>query len=208
MTRRASDPIKRAIDLVGSAVALVILSPLLVLAAAAVRVSLGRPILFRQDRTGRDGRRFKVAKLRTMRPAAPGADGPEHDAERLTKVGRVLRTTSIDELPTLWKVMTGRMSLVGPRPLPIRYEDRYSAEHARRRVVRPGITGWTQIRGRNALTWEQKLDLDIWYVDNRSLRLDLKILIATIPAVIAQRGISQDGHATMPEFEGTRGPGS
>lgn len=206
-TPRAYDTVKRAVDFAASAIGLILFSPLLVLAASAVLLSMGRPILFRQDRTGRNGRRFRVVKFRTMRSPAPGADGPEHDADRLTRVGRVLRATSIDELPTLWNVLLGAMSLIGPRPLPVRYQDRYGSDHSRRHEVRPGITGWAQVRGRNGLSWAQKFDLDVWYVDNRSLALDLKILVATLPAVVTRRGISQEGHATMPEFEGPRRDG-
>lgn len=168
--------------------------PLLALALLAVRVALGRPILFVQERTGLGGRPFRLVKLRTMREG----DGP--DDERLTRTGRWLRAASLDELPELWHVLRGEMSLVGPRPLPVRYLPRYTPEQARRHEVRPGITGWAQVNGRNTLTWEQKFEYDVWYVDHRSFWLDLKILWRTVWQVLARRGISAEGEATMGEF--------
>lgn len=198
---------KRALDLIVTSMGLLALLPVFACIGIAVWVSLGRPILYRQERTGRRGRRFDIIKFRTMHPAEPGKDGPEHDGERLTRVGRLLRAASLDELPTLLNVLLSDMSLVGPRPLPVRYETRYSPEQARRHTVRPGITGWAQVRGRNALTWDEKFKLDVWYVDHQSPALDLKILIQTVGAVIAGRGISQSGHATMPEFEPVRETG-
>lgn len=168
--------------------------PLLALALLAVRVALGRPILFVQERTGLGGRPFRLVKLRTMREG----DGP--DDERLTRTGRWLRAASLDELPELWHVLRGEMSLVGPRPLPVHYLPRYTPEQARRHEVRPGITGWAQVNGRNTLTWEQKFEYDVWYVDHRSFWLDLKILWRTVWQVLARRGISAEGEATMGEF--------
>ena len=153
---------------------------------------------------------FELVKFRTMRPAAPGDDGPESDGDRLTALGRVLRSTSLDELPTLLNVVRGDMSLVGPPPLPVRYLPRYSPDHARRHEVRPGVTGWAQVNGRNALSWDDQLDLDVWYVEHRSLRLDLRIIRDTVPGVMRREGIRADGHATRPEFPGpaSRRPGS
>ncbi|MDX9867301.1 MAG: sugar transferase [Kiritimatiellia bacterium] len=168
--------------------------PLLALALLAVRVALGRPIFFVQERTGLGGRPFRLVKLRTMREG----DGP--DDERLMRTGRWLRAASLDELPELWHVLRGEMSLVGPRPLPVRYLPRYTPEQARRHEVRPGITGWAQVNGRNTLTWEQKFEYDVWYVDHRSFWLDLKILWRTVWQVLARRGISAEGEATMGEF--------
>jgi len=176
------------------AVRLVLRVPLLMLAMGVVRAALGRPIFFVQERAGRDGRPFRLVKLRTMREG----DGP--DAERLTRAGRWLRATSLDELPELWNVLRGEMALVGPRPLPVRYLPRYSPQQARRHEVRPGITGWAQVNGRNTLTWEEKFAYDVWYVDHRSLWLDVKILWLTVWQVLARRGISAEGEATMGEL--------
>ena len=174
----------------------------LAILAVAVRLSMGSPVFWRQERSGKDGRPFSLAKIRTMRPAGPGEDGPERDEIRLTPLGRVLRAASLDELPSLWNVLVGDLSLVGPRPLPVRYRDRYSAEQARRLDVRPGLTGWAQISGRNDQSWGERFRLDLWYVENRSLRLDLLILLRTPLQVLRRRGIAQPGHATMPEFTG------
>jgi len=192
------DP-KRAIDLVLSAVALVALAPLLAGLALAVRLSMGSPVLFRQVRPGIGGKPFMLVKFRTMRDP-----GPEmmSDAERLTRFGRFLRRSSLDELPELWNILKGEMSLVGPRPLLMQYLDRYSPDQARRNEVRPGLTGWAQVNGRNAITWDEKFALDTWYVDNRSLQLDLKILWLTVRQVLARRGISPEGQEIMPEFMG------
>ncbi len=176
--------------------------PLLGLTAVAVRLAMGRPVFFRQMRPGLHGRPFPLLKFRTMRP------GPGSDAERLTPFGRRLRRTSLDELPELFNVLRGEMSLVGPRPLLTEYLPRYTPEQARRHEVRPGITGWAQIHGRNALSWEEKFRLDVWYVDHRSLRLDLRILLATLRQVARGAGINAGEHVTMPEFRGpaeTRG---
>lgn len=194
--------LKRGLDIAGSALALGALAPVIGLSAAAVKVSMGSPVIFRQERPGKHGIPFRLAKLRTMRSARPGEEGPEHDAARLGRLGRFLRATSIDELPTLWNVLRGDMSLVGPRPLLMRYLPRYSPEQARRHDVRPGVTGWAQVNGRNALGWDEKFALDVWYVDHRALWLDLYIMFATVLKVLKRDGISQTGHATMPEFRG------
>jgi sugar transferase EpsL len=195
---------KRAFDLAASACALVVLSPVLAATAVAVRLFIGSPILFRQLRPGLAGEPFEILKFRTMTDAR-GADGALlPDADRLTRFGRFLRASSLDELPELVNIARGEMSFVGPRPLLMQYLPLYTPEQARRHEVRPGLTGWAQVKGRNALDWEQKFALDTWYVENRSLWLDLKILALTVRAVIAREGISQAGEATMPVFEGTR----
>ena len=191
--------VKRLADISIAGAALAVGAPVLGGASLAVWATLGRPILFSQVRPGRDGRPFTVRKLRTMRA------GSGTDAERLTTLGRVLRGASLDELPQLWNVLRGDMSLVGPRPLLTAYLTRYSPEQARRHEVLPGITGWAQINGRNALSHEEKFRLDVWYVDNWSLTLDARILAATVLRVVSRSGISADGHATMPEFMGTLG---
>ncbi len=193
---------QRAVDLLGAGVGLGLTGPVMLGAAAAVRLTMGSPVLFRQPRPGYRGEVFQLAKFRTMRPPRPGEEGPEADAARLTPVGRFLRATSLDELPTLLSVLRGEMSLVGPRPLLVRYLDRYSAEQARRHDVRPGVTGWAQVNGRNSLSWNEKFALDTWYVDNRTLWRDAWILLLTVAKVFRREGISQEGHATMPEFMG------
>ena len=170
--------------------------PLLAVAALGVRIALGSPVLFRQERIGRGDRPFTILKLRTMRT------GEGTDAERLTPFGRFLRKTSLDELPQFFNVLKGEMSLVGPRPLPSAYLPLYSAEQRRRHEVRPGITGWAQVNGRNAITWKHRFELDVWYVDHRSLWLDLRIVLMTIAAVVTHRGISAEGEATIKAFTG------
>ena len=170
--------------------------PVAALVALAVLVLDGRPVLFRQERAGRGGRVFTMLKFRTMR------EGAGTDAARLTRLGRLLRATSLDELPQLLHVLSGKMALVGPRPLPAAYLPRYSPEQARRHEVRPGITGWAQANGRNALSWEEKFRLDVWYVDNRSLLLDLKILLLTVFRAASRDGINHPGSDTMEEFLG------
>ena len=193
---------KRLLDVGVSALALLLLSPLIALVVLAIRLSLGAPVLFRQVRPGYQARPFTILKFRTMKEAR-GADGELlPDAERLAGAGRLVRRLSLDELPQLWNVLRGDMSLVGPRPLLLEYLDRYSPEQARRHEVRPGITGWAQIHGRNAITWEQKFALDVWYVGHRSLWLDVRILAATVWRVLTRHGVSQEGHATMPHFMG------
>ncbi|WP_325049196.1 sugar transferase [Micromonospora deserti] len=193
---------KRTIDLVAAAVLLLLAAPLILMVAALVAAGLGRPVLFRQRRAGRHGQVFELVKFRTMLPPDPQR-GRVRDGDRLTPLGRFLRSTSLDELPTLWNVLRGDMSLVGPRPLLTEYLERYSPRQARRHEVRPGITGLAQVRGRNSLSWEEKLDLDVWYVDHRNLRLDLSILAATFRTVLRREGISAEGSATAPEFLGT-----
>lgn len=193
---------KRCIDVVGAAIALILLSPLLVVLAVIVRCKLGSPVLFRQQRPGLRGRPFQMLKFRTMTDDTDEHGGLLPDSERLTRLGRFLRSTSLDELPELFNVLRGEMSLVGPRPLLTEYLDRYTPEQARRHDVRPGITGWAQINGRNAISWDKKFELDIWYVDNRNLWFDIGILARTAWKVIIRDGISAESHATMPEFLG------
>ena len=184
------------------ALLLALLSPVLSVVAAAVRVCDGPGVVFTQERAGRHGRPFYVFKFRTMRqPTEPG----EPDDARISRLGRVLRATSLDELPSLWNLVRGEMNLVGPRPLPVAYVAGYSAQQARRLEVKPGLTGPVQVRGRNALTWDQKFALDTWYVEHRTWRLDLRLLAETPAAVLRARGISHPGHATMPEFKGDGG---
>jgi sugar transferase EpsL len=193
---------KRAFDLSLAWVAALVLSPLLALLWLLVWTRVGKPAFFRQERPGWRGRPFTVLKFRTMTDARDLAGNLFPDAERLTAFGRWLRRTSLDELPELFNVLKGDMSLVGPRPLLMEYLPRYSPEQARRHEVRPGITGWAQVNGRNAISWEEKFKLDVWYVDHCSLWLDLKILVLTVIQVFQRKGISAGGHATMPVFEG------
>jgi lipopolysaccharide/colanic/teichoic acid biosynthesis glycosyltransferase len=195
------DGVRRVIDVVGAVTVLVLTAPLLAAAALLVKVTMGGPVVYRQMRTGLGGRLFTLFKLRTMRLATPGADAS--DEARLTRVGRWLRAASIDELPQLWNVLRGDMALVGPRPLLPEYLGRYSPEQARRHAVKPGLTGLAQVSGRNALSWEEKFAMDVWYVDHRSLWLDLRILLRTAVEIVRRRGISADGHGTMPEFLGS-----
>lgn len=201
MYRTAYDPLKRVIDAAVAAVLLVLTAPLQLVLALLVRVKLGSPVLFRQPRPGKDERIFELAKFRTMLEPDE-ARGLVTDEQRLTPFGRALRSTSLDELPTLWNVLRGDMSLVGPRPLLVRYLDRYTPEQARRHEVRPGITGLAQVSGRNALSWDDKFAKDVQYVDSRSLLLDLQILFATVRKVVAREGIAEDGGVTMSEFKG------
>ena len=194
--------LKRIIDLGVSIAALLVLSPVLAAVALAVRIAMGRPVLFRQVRAGYRGLPFTLFKFRTMREAY-GTDGsPLPDASRLTRLGRFLRRTSLDELPQLWNVIRGDMSLVGPRPLLMEYLPLYTPEQARRHEVMPGITGWAQVRVRNAVGWEERFTYDIWYADHWSLGLDLKILAQTVLKVVDGRGVSAEGEATMPRFRG------
>jgi len=194
--------VKTAVDRAAGLAGLVVAAPVLAGAAVAVRATMGSPVLFRQKRPGRGERVFEIVKFRTMREATDASGRPLSDAERLTPVGRWLRATSIDELPQLWNVLRGDLSLVGPRPLLVRYLPRYSPEQRRRHEVMPGITGWAQIHGRNAISWEEKFALDVWYVEHWSLALDARILIETVGRVLRRDGVSSEGHATMPEFEG------
>lgn len=193
---------KRIIDILGASLGLLLLSPVLAIVAYKIRREMGAPVLFSQTRPGRDGKPFEMIKFRTMRDAVDAYGRPLPDAERLTKLGRFLRSSSIDELPELWNVLKGDMSLVGPRPLLMEYLPLYSPEQARRHEVRPGVTGWAQVNGRNAISWNEKFALDVWYVDNRSLWLDLKIIRLTIRKVIKRDGISEAGEATMSKFTG------
>jgi sugar transferase EpsL len=192
---------KRLFDFTIALLGILILSPLFVAVGLAVGFSMGLPILFRQVRPGRGGKPFMLFKFRTMLPEGAGAAS---DGERLTALGRFLRHTSLDELPELINVLRGEMSLVGPRPLLMEYLPLYNAEQARRHEVQPGITGWAQVNGRNAIEWEEKFRLDVWYVDHRSLVLDLRILWMTVAGVISATGIAQSGHATMERFRGTK----
>jgi lipopolysaccharide/colanic/teichoic acid biosynthesis glycosyltransferase len=194
---------KRSCDVVLAAVALAILAVPMLAIAAAVRVCLGKPVLFTQLRPGRHGTPFWLIKFRTMRAAVDDEGRPLPDEERLTRLGQWLRAASLDELPELWNVLRGDMSLVGPRPLLMEYLPLYTPEQARRHQVRPGITGWAQVNGRNALSWEQKFELDVWYVDHASLRLDLEIIALTLWKTVRCDGINQAGHATMPDFMGS-----
>lgn len=189
--------VKRSVDVFGALVGLILLSPLFLVVSVLVRWRLGAPVLFRQERLGRDERPFSLIKFRTMTDAR-GEDGALlPDAERLTSLGRRLRAASLDELPELWNVIRGDMSLVGPRPLPVHYRERFMSHERARHLVRPGITGWSQVQGRNTVDWDERLAMDVWYVMHRSLRLDLRILARTPMAVLSRRGISADGEATM-----------
>lgn len=196
-------PIKRAFDLLLTILAVLILAPLMALVALLVRVKLGSPVLFRQARPGLHGQIFTVYKFRSMRAGLDSSGKSLPDAERLTPFGRRLRATSLDELPELFNVLRGEMSLVGPRPLLVQYLDRYTPEQARRHAVLPGITGWAQIHGRNALTWEEKFSQDVWYVDHWTPGLDIKILALTLWKVLRREGINAPGQATAGEFMGT-----
>lgn len=196
--------LKRFIDITGASAALICLSPIIILAAIAVWISMGRPLFFRQSRPGLNERPFTMIKFRTMANMKDASGKLLSDAERLTRTGRILRATSLDELPELWNVLTGDMSLVGPRPLLTQYLGRYSPEQARRHDVKPGVTGWAQINGRNAISWDEKFRLDIWYVDNQSVWLDIRILFKTALKVVRRDGINSAESATMPEFIGQK----
>lgn len=194
------NPVKRGVDLVGGVVALVVGSPLLLVVALLLLLAQGRPLLFGQKRAGLGELPFVLWKFRTMTDRRDADGNLLPDSERLTKVGRWLRSTSLDELPELWNVVKGEMSLVGPRPLPVEYLPRYSTTEARRHEVRPGITGWAQVNGRNAVDWDERLAMDVWYVENRSVLLDTKILIKTASQVLRREGITAEGNATMHEL--------
>ena len=195
--------IKRLFDCVVSFSALLILLPVIVVVAILIRFKLGSPVLFTQNRPGLNGEAFKMMKFRTMLEGRDKQGNLLPDDERMTKFGTFLRSTSLDELPGLFNVLKGDMSLIGPRPLLVQYLPLYSAEQSRRHNVRPGITGWAQVNGRNAISWEQKFKLDVWYVDNQSFLLDIKILFLTVKKVFIREGISADGEATMSLFEGS-----
>ena len=194
---------KRLFDLIISTLLLILLSPLLLVLALLVRFKLGKPVFFTQVRPGMHGKLFKLHKFRTMRDLYDDEGKPLPDEARLTPFGRFLRASSLDELPELFNVLKGEMSLVGPRPLLVAYLERYTPEQARRHEVLPGITGWAQVNGRNALTWEEKFKLDVWYVDHQSFWLDIKILFLTLWKALKREGISAPGSATAPEFMGT-----
>ena len=195
--------LKRAFDIAASTSALVVLSPVLSITAYKVKKELGSPVLFRQTRPGLHGRPFEMIKFRTMKDATDKAGNALPDSERLTDFGKKLRASSLDELPELWNVLKGDMSLVGPRPLLMEYLPLYNAEQAKRHIVRPGVTGYAQVNGRNSLSWEDKFKLDTWYVEHQSFLLDMKILLKTVKKVIIKDGISAEGEATMTKFTGT-----
>lgn len=199
--------LKRLIDLLTSVTLLMLFAPLMLLVALLVAWRLGRPVLFRQVRPGRFGQPFTVIKFRSMRDANDATGRPLPDAERLTPFGRWLRRSSLDELPQLWCVLRGDMSLIGPRPLLTKYLPLYSPEQAKRHLMRPGITGWAQVHGRNDVTWPEKLARDSWYVDHWSLWLDARIVLMTLLTVLTRRGVEKPGHATTEEFTGQSGPG-
>jgi len=195
--------VKRLLDLCFAVFMLLSLAPLLALLSLGIRIIIGSPILFIQVRPGLNSKPFKLYKFRTMTNATDSKGIFLPDAARMTRLGRFLRSTSLDELPELWNVLKGDMSLVGPRPLLMQYLDRYTPEQSRRHEVRPGITGWAQVNGRNTLTWKEKFELDVWYVDNRSLWLDIKIIGMTLCKILKQEGINQPGQTTMEEFKGS-----
>ncbi|HHI5411142.1 TPA: sugar transferase [Vibrio metoecus] len=194
--------LKRMFDIILSLFALLIFSPIIAIIAFKIRQNLGSPVLFHQIRPGRGGKPFQMVKFRSMKDAIDSQGNPLPDSERMTVFGNKLRNSSLDELPELWNVLKGEMSLVGPRPLLMEYLPLYSEEQARRHEVRPGVTGWAQINGRNAISWEEKFKLDVWYVDNHSFWLDIKILVLTVKKVFVKEGISAEDHVTMPEFKG------
>ena len=196
--------LKRAFDIIVSSILLICLSPIIGVTYILVRNKLGKPAFFRQLRPGKNGVSFEMIKFRSMKDAVDNQGNPLCDEERLTSFGRKIRALSLDELPELWNVLKGDMSLVGPRPLLMSYLELYDDEQKRRHEVQPGITGWAQVNGRNALSWEEKFKLDVWYVDNHSLWLDIKILILTVKKVFIKEGISSEGHATMPVFKGKK----
>jgi sugar transferase EpsL len=204
-SRPGADP-SRFLDVLVASAVLILTAPVMAVISVLIRFTMGSPVLFRQARAGKDGATFEMVKFRTMRNAKPGEEGfrPDTDEQRLTRLGQFLRSTSLDELPTLVNVVQGHMGLVGPRPLPVHYLPRYSAHHARRHEVRPGITGWAQVSGRNSLSWDDQLDLDVWYVDHRSLWLDVRILGSTAATVVRRDGITQQGQATREEFRGSQ----
>ncbi|EPF5720695.1 sugar transferase [Vibrio cholerae] len=195
---------KRIFDFLLAAIFLLLFSPIILFIAWKIRKNLGSPVLFRQTRPGLNGKPFEMIKFRTMKDAVDANGNPLPDSERMTPFGDKLRNSSLDELPELWNVLKGEMSLVGPRPLLMQYLPLYSKEQARRHEVRPGVTGWAQINGRNAISWEEKFKLDVWYVDNRSFWLDLRVLLLTVKKVIFKEDISAEGEVTMPQFKGNK----
>lgn len=195
--------LKRLLDIIIATIALILLSPLYAFVAYKVKKNLGSPVLFRQVRPGLNGKPFEMIKFRTMKDAVDAQGNPLPDSERLTPFGKMLRSTSLDEMPELWNVIKGDMSIVGPRPLLMEYLPLYNNKQAKRHDVRPGMTGYAQVNGRNAISWEQKFKLDTWYVENRSLWLDFKIMLQTVKKVITKDDISEAGEATMSKFTGT-----
>ncbi|WP_305883741.1 sugar transferase [Pseudomonas sp. NFACC42-2] len=195
---------KRIFDIVFSFLGLIVFFPALVILSVMIRLKLGSPIFFTQERPGLGGKPFKMIKFRTMRDAVDSDGIPLPDGERMTAFGSMLRSSSLDELPELWNVLKGEMSLVGPRPLLMQYLPLYSVEQNRRHEVRPGVTGWAQINGRNSVSWDEKFKLDTWYVDNKSMLLDIKIIISTVKKVLVRDGISQENNATMAPFMGEK----
>jgi lipopolysaccharide/colanic/teichoic acid biosynthesis glycosyltransferase len=198
MMRRRTAVAKRFLDVVGSVVGLVVFAPVMVVVSLLLRATNGSPIFFRQQRPGKHGRPFWIVKFRTMR------QGMAPDGERLNRVGKWLRSTSLDELPELFNVLRGEMSLVGPRPLLMQYLDLYNPQQARRQEVKPGVTGWAQVNGRNAITWNEKFELDVWYVDHVTVGVDIKILLLTLGTLLKGEGITRPGHATAPLFKGNQ----
>ena len=198
--------LKRLVDISGASIALIVFSPIMACIFWKIARTMGKPAFFHQVRPGLNGEPFTMVKFRTMRDAKDSDDNPLPDGERITPFGNFMRRTSLDELPEFWNVLKGDMSLVGPRPLLMEYLPLYTPEQARRHEVRPGITGWAQVNGRNAISWEDKFKLDVWYVDNQSLWLDIKILFLTVKKVLFKEDISADNHATMPFFEGRYQP--
>ena len=195
--------LKRLLDIVIASIALILLSPVYFIVARKVKKNLGSPVLFRQVRPGLHGKPFEMIKFRTMKDAVDANGNPLPDSERLTPFGKMLRATSLDEMPELWNVIKGDMSIVGPRPLLVEYLPLYNEEQAKRHDVRPGITGYAQVNGRNAISWEKKFELDTWYVENQSLWLDFKIMLKTVKKVLAKDDISAEGEVTMSKFTGT-----
>lgn len=195
--------VKRMFDIIASCILLVLFSPVMALTACLIYLTMGSPVLFRQQRPGLYGQPFTLVKFRTMTDARDKTGNLLPDEMRLTRLGALLRSTSLDELPQLFNVLKGEMSLVGPRPLKMEYLSLYTPRQARRHEVLPGITGWAQVNGRNSLSWEEKFELDVWYVDNQSFWLDLKILFLTVVKVLKREGISAEGHVTMPKFTGS-----
>ena len=205
--RSTSRRLKRLLDVTAAGLGLLLLGPIIVVVALLVRLCMGSPVLFRHVRPGHKGRPFELLKFRTMREAPAAPLDPAADAARITRLGKFLRRASLDELPQLWNVLRGDMSLVGPRPLLPEYLPLYSVQQARRHEVKPGITGWAQVNGRNALSWDEKFRLDVWYVENQNLWLDLKILLLTVRKVLVKEGIDQGERVTMEPFQGTREQG-
>ena len=196
--------LKRIIDIIGALVGLIVSSPIMLIVSLIIYLTMGRPVFFKQLRPGMNGKPFVIYKFRTMLDLKDKDGNLLPDEKRITAIGRFLRSTTLDELPEFWNVLKGDMSLVGPRPLLMEYLPRYTPEQARRHNVKPGMTGWAQVNGRNAITWEEKFKLDVWYVDNWNIPLDLKIIFLTILKVFKREGVSAEGYATMPEFVGSK----